>query len=167
MESRFLMTTTEADKDMDSARANPSRALHGAHTEAGVAGACRCCVGCGAESTLENTVGWTFDQDTRQRWCPACTKPSAACPIYETQMVQRLRRAANRTTWEQGDGASTFEVKHPDGVLLEEAASLILALCAAAARPESLAVPQDDQNLPAAHEAAGKAAGGRTRGAAE
>jgi DNA segregation ATPase FtsK/SpoIIIE-like protein len=39
MESRFLMTTTEADKDMDSARAHPSRALHGAHTEAGGSGA--------------------------------------------------------------------------------------------------------------------------------
>jgi hypothetical protein len=38
MESRFLMTTTEADKDMDSARAHPSRALHGAHTEAGGSG---------------------------------------------------------------------------------------------------------------------------------
>jgi hypothetical protein len=30
----MTLPTTEADKDMDSARANPSRALHGAHTEA-------------------------------------------------------------------------------------------------------------------------------------
>jgi hypothetical protein len=38
----------------------------------------RNCVGCGAASTLENLVGWTLDQDTRQRWCPACAQPSAA-----------------------------------------------------------------------------------------
>jgi hypothetical protein len=41
MESRFLMTTTEADKDMDSARAHPRPALHGAHTEGEPAGAWR------------------------------------------------------------------------------------------------------------------------------
>lgn len=35
----------------------------------------RNCVGCGKASTLGNMVGWTLDQDTRQRWCPNCQRP--------------------------------------------------------------------------------------------
>jgi len=60
---------------------------------------------------------------------------NAANPINETQMAMKLRRAAARTTWEQGDGASSFEVKHPDRALLEEAASMILALVSKAPTP--------------------------------
>ncbi len=48
---------------------------------------------------------------------------------HEMQVVQKLRLAALRTTWEQ-DGSATFEVKHPDRTLLEEAATVILALTA-------------------------------------
>lgn len=35
-------------------------------------GGVRQCATCGAKSTMANSVGWTFDQDTLQRWCPSC-----------------------------------------------------------------------------------------------
>src|SRR6185312_4325254 len=51
--------------------------------------------------------------------------------IEGMQVVQGLRRAALRTTWEQ-DGGSTWEKPHPDKALFERAASFILGLLTAA-----------------------------------